>query len=181
MGPETVNKISNKHVISIYYQDKLAVHRLSEVFKELLPLNQRPISFICIGTDRSTGDSFGPLTGTFLQQAGLKNVHGSLNKPVHACNLDYYLNKIPKSHFIVGLDAALGKNVDSIGMINVKNSMLYPGRGVNKQLTPVGELAVTFTVNAGSGFMEYLVLQSTRLNIVWEGAKVVAKAILSAT
>lgn len=35
---------------------------------ETLPPTQ-PIIWVCIGTDRSTGDSYGPLIGTFLQQA----------------------------------------------------------------------------------------------------------------
>lgn len=51
----------------------------------------RHICFVCIGTDRSTGDSLCPLVGHKL--SGVKcydgiTIYGSLEKPVHAKNLD---------------------------------------------------------------------------------------------
>lgn len=44
------------------------------------------ILFLCIGTDRSTGDSLGPLIGYKLREKGMKNarVLGTLEEPVHA-------------------------------------------------------------------------------------------------
>jgi len=51
------------------YQDPRAHHilcdRLRDVF-DSVPIG-RPIIMICIGTDRSTGDSLGPLVGTLLK------------------------------------------------------------------------------------------------------------------
>ena len=40
-----------------------------------------------------------------------------------------------------------------------------PGAGVNKDLPPVGDLYITGVVNVG-GFMDYLVLQNTRLYLI---------------
>ena len=48
------------------------------------------IVFVCIGSDRSTGDSLGPLTGHNLKGINSDNVFlfGTLESPVHARNLE---------------------------------------------------------------------------------------------
>jgi putative sporulation protein YyaC len=56
--------------------------------------------------------------------------------------------------------------MDSIGCITLADGPLKPGTGVHKQLPEVGEAHMTGIVNVG-GFMEYMVLQNTRLNLVW--------------
>lgn len=55
--------------------------------------NKRGVVFLCIGTDRSTGDSLGPLIGYKLRQMRLPKttVFGTLERPVHAMNLERYL------------------------------------------------------------------------------------------
>ena len=73
----------------------------------------RPIIFLCIGTDRATGDSLGPLIGYKLKNLSQKNIYiyGSLEYPIHSVNLVEILNKIKcnfKNPFIVGIDASLG-------------------------------------------------------------------------
>jgi putative sporulation protein YyaC len=47
-----------------------------------------------------------------------------------------------------------------------------PGAGVNKDLPPVGQLHITGIVNVG-GYMEYMILQNTRLNLVMRLADVI--------
>jgi putative sporulation protein YyaC len=44
---------------------------------------------LCIGTDRSTGDALGPLTGSFLEALDCPQLRimGTLAQPVHATNL----------------------------------------------------------------------------------------------
>ena len=56
----------------------------------------RPIIFLCIGTDRATGDSLGPLIGYKLKNLSQKNIYiyGSLEYPIHSVNLVEILNKI---------------------------------------------------------------------------------------
>ena len=55
--------------------------------------NKRGIVFLCIGTDRSTGDSLGPLIGYKLNQMKISKatVFGTLERPVHAMNLENYM------------------------------------------------------------------------------------------
>ena len=138
---------------------------------------------LCIGTDRSTGDALGPLVGTFLTEAKPPGLHvcGTLDQPVHAANLDEAVASLaarPTTPVIAAVDACLGR-VDSVGTVTVGRGFLRPGAGVNKNLPAVGDVYLTGVVNVG-GFMEYFVLQNTRLNLVVKMARVIAEAIREA-
>lgn len=135
---------------------------------------------MCIGTDRSIGDSLGPLVGSFLEEQRelAFDVLGTLDNPVHATNLEETLARVEARYerpFVVALDACLGRP-ESVGMITVGQGALKPGAGVNKTLPAVGQIHVTGIVNVG-GFMEYFVLQNTRLSIVMRMARVMARAM----
>lgn len=142
----------------------------------------QPIVILCIGTDRSTGDSLGPLVGYQLERS-LKHfpgisLWGTLENPVHAKNLSEKLQEIYAAHpnpFIIAIDACLGR-MDRIGYIKVGYGPLKPGAGVNKDLPSVGNIHVTGIVNM-SGYMEYLVLQNTRLSLVMKMAETIADGI----
>jgi len=53
---------------------------------------------------------------------------------------------------------------------------IKPGSGVNKDLAPVGDIYITGIVNFG-GFMDYLILQNTRLSIVMKMADIISMGI----
>ena len=143
----------------------------------------QPIVFLCIGTDRATGDSLGPLTGYKLEKSKLHNVHiyGTLDQPVHAKNIEETIEKVYalyKNPFIIAIDACLGK-MDHIGYVNIGEGSIKPGAGVNKKLPSVGDLYITGIVNF-SGFMDMLILQNTRLNIVMKMADFICDGISAA-
>jgi putative sporulation protein YyaC len=138
----------------------------------------REVYFLCIGTDRSTGDSLGPMVGTLLKKLGVPNVLGSIDDPVHAMNLEERAAEIPSSAFIVAVDASLGAST-SIGQIRYSDKGLKPGAGVNKELGTYGDIGVTGIVNVG-GFMEYFVLQNTRLSLVMRMAEAIADQLVDA-
>jgi len=144
-------------------------------------VSKGPLVILCIGSDRSIGDALGPLVGTYLEESkpsGL-SVYGSLREPVHATNLVSVLDNLNTIHvnpFVLAVDACLGRP-ESIGMITVGNGSLKPGAGVNKLLPAVGDVYATGVVNV-AGFMEYFVLQNTRLGLVVKMAKVMAEGIL---
>ncbi len=141
-----------------------------------------PATVLCIGTDRSTGDALGPLVGTFLREQGFCGpVYGTLDEPVHAGNLEPLLREIRAREargLLVAVDACLGRH-DSVGSMTVGAGPLLPGAAVRKQLPPAGDLHLTGTVNVG-GFMEYLVLQNTRLGLVVRMARTMALALSAA-
>lgn len=138
------------------------------------------IVLVNIGTDRSTGDSLGPLIGSRLLKYSFSDIHlyGTLDNPVHAMNLEETLKNIHETYYnpyIVGIDACLGQ-VSSVGCIQIGHGPLKPGAGVKKELPSVGNIHITGIVNVG-GFMEYFVLQNTRLSLVINMAEVIAKGI----
>lgn len=151
----------------------------NEVYKQLnniVPKNVSPV-VVCIGTDRSTGDSYAPLIGSMLRKSRIP-VYGTIDEPVHAVNLRESIEKIVEKHnnpYIIAVDACLGI-FDHVGRIQVDNEPLRPGAGVNKDLGEVGNCSVKGIVNV-SGFMEYFVLSNTRLSIVMEMANETAAGI----
>jgi len=146
-----------------------------------LARSPRQLVFVCIGTDRSTGDALGPLTGHRLRDLLLPArapVFGTLEDPVHAGNLAERMAEISRrfpGYSVVAVDACLG-SLENVGTICVGQGALRPGAGVNKVLPPVGDLRVTGVVNVG-GFMEYFVLQNTRLHLVMKMATVIADGL----
>ena len=154
------------------------IDNLSSMLK-VSPISNEEMIVLCIGTDRSTGDCLGPLVGYKLKDLRIENVHiiGSLEQPVHAKNLNEYLKRLQEFNkpFILAVDACLG-NFNRIGHINIKEGPLNPGAGLNKKLPPVGHISITGIVNVG-GFMESMVLQSTRLNLVMDMAGIIAGAL----
>ncbi|RDI40882.1 spore protease YyaC [Falsibacillus pallidus] len=158
---------------------------MAEEIVSLLPsVGTQPIVVACIGTDRSTGDSLGPLIGTLLEEKNPANffVYGTLEDPIHAVNLAEKLAMIEEKHpnpFVIGIDACLGR-MKSVGVIQVGNGPVKPGAGVNKELQAVGNMHITGIVNV-SGFMEFFVLQNTRLNLVLKMARTMSEGLYEAS
>ncbi len=165
--------------------DYTSEHAITELSTHLY---QRMISYrpfnevvaLCIGTDRSTGDALGPLVGSRLEKlypTGLQ-IYGTIDEPVHAVNLKDTIEKIEKNHpqaLIIAIDACLGQ-FSSVGNITIAHGPLKPGAGVKKELPEVGNFHITGIVNIG-GFMEYFVLQNTRLSIVMKMAETIAYSL----
>ncbi len=160
--------------------DKIASALICMILQRSNSSQQRTRAILCIGSDRSTGDALGPLVGTFLSKLELPRtlVWGTLAHPVHALNLHSYIQRIQdysEPLLIIAVDASLGKS-DSIGLIEIAEGPIKPGAGVSKQLPPVGHYHLSGIVNLG-GFMEQMVLQSTRLYHVMEMAQVMAQGL----
>ncbi|MCG3087361.1 spore protease YyaC [Sporosarcina cyprini] len=164
----------------IHYKETGIVWKLSTFFLEHIPFDKQSLIFYCIGTDRSTGDALGPLTGSHLSESLIFPfpVVGTLENPLHALNLQEHLDKTRDEHsspFIVAIDACLGKS-ESIGHLLFQDGPIYPGKAVGKELPAVGDLSIKGVVNI-SGFMEHAVLQSTRLHLSFEMSRIIARAL----
>jgi putative sporulation protein YyaC len=155
-----------------HMDDCESIQKLASALKQVLP-KRKPVKIVCIGTDRSTGDSLGPLVGYKLKQKGI-DVYGTLDEPVHALNLEDYIEQV-KGNFVIAIDACLGRS-ESVGYIALKNEPLCPGSGVSKDLPKIGNASIFGIVNTG-GFMEYATLQNTRLNTVMKQADIIASAV----
>lgn len=140
----------------------------------------RSIVFLCIGSDRSTGDSLGPLIGHKLKFLSNNNIfiYGNLENPVHAKNLISTLKKINTIYnnpYIIAIDACLGR-LQNVGKIIIENKPIFPGSAVKKSLPPIGNMSITGVVNI-SGNLEFMVLQNTRLFTVMHLAEIISSGI----
>lgn len=153
---------------------------LSSYLETHLPLHNNQLVLVCIGTDRATGDSLGPLIGYKLLDIQFKDVaiYGTLEQPVHAKNLDETLTHIHTFHpqaLVIAIDACLG-SMQNVGSISIGEGAIKPGAGVKKDLPPIGDLHITGIVNFSS-LMNMVVLQNTRLSVVMKMADVIASGM----
>lgn len=149
--------------------------------KKILPeLSGAPV-IVCIGSDLSVGDSLGPVTGTKLKEK-LKGynvyVYGTLAKPITAHEVKYTNQFIKNTHpesTIIAIDAAVGAAGD-IGLIKVAKRGIKPGSGANKRLAKVGDVSVMGIV-AEKSLFNYSLFSSTRLNVVYKMAEIIAEGV----
>lgn len=139
--------------------------------------------FVCIGTDLVTGDSLGPMVGSWLHcsSAFPYTVYGTLTSPVHAMNLKDTMEQITLRHPdspIIAIDACLGTR-RHLHYITIAPGALSPGAGVNKCLGRVGDISITGIINI-SGEYAHMILQTTRPSAVMAMAQCITKGILLA-
>mgnify|MGYP000889076390 FL=1 len=171
---------------SCHYEDPSCLTRLESAvycfLAQMDPQFEREIVYLCVGTDRATGDCLGPLVGTRLHTLiPVLNLFGTLEKPSHAVNLPDVLEEIAhlyKNPLVVAIDASLG-NAHRIGYITIKPGGLKPGTALNKVLPIVGEFHISAVVNVG-GYLEQMVLQNTRLYVVYRMAQLIADGLYQA-
>ena len=140
--------------------------------------------FLCIGSDRVTGDCLGPYIGQQLSRLNMPgaSVYGTLQEPVHALNLEKVSRMIHAIHpraLVIAIDASLGQK-KHLGYVTIADGALYPGAGVQKELPPVGDIHITGIVNI-AGVLEQLTLQTTRLSTVISLADTITQGILNYT
>ena len=163
-----MNTLSYYNSLDLYSSITFGKH-FSRLLGQLTKPEQTLI-FLCIGSDRATGDSLGPLIGHKLKlQQPLHPylVYGTLEEPVHAKNLETTMELIHRRHknpFIIAIDASLG-SAAHIGYYTLAAGSLKPGAGVGKDLITVGDVSITGIVNL-SGLLDHMLLQTTRLHTV---------------
>ena len=170
----------------VHIDDRKAVDNLSlQISKRMALTNyneDKQLIILCVGTDRSTGDALGPLIGSELLKTNINaTVVGDIHNPCHASNLHSTIEDINNNYdnpYIIAIDSGLGKQ-SSVGSIEVCKGKLEPGTAVNKKLPHVGDMHICGIVNI-SGYMEYLVLQSTRLSVVVTMAEIISESLLNA-
>ena len=156
----------------------LTLHEMiDEVMEEE---GKKGVLILCIGTDRSTGDSLGLLIGYKLKGQPIRQIQivGTLERPVHAMNLEQSMAMIHMcypDHVIVAIDASVGSQ-DHVGCVTLGKGTLRPGLGVCKDLQEVGDIFITGIVG-GYGNYDPLMLQSVRLSIVMKMADYICESV----
>ena len=155
--------------------------RLYLMIQEALRTERKSqVVVLCIGTDRSTGDSLGPLTGYHLWKHQLRHIQvlGTLHRPVHAMNLRETLRVLEMRYpecLVVAVDASVGSG-SRVGSVTLGRGAIRPGLGVSKQLQPVGDIFITGVVSGGCGG-DPMMLQSIRLGTVMQMAECISESI----
>jgi len=176
------NKLEQDNVTYINSDSKTALSSFSHAFyghfTELYDEN-RQVIMLCIGTDRVTGDSLGPIIGYKLNRysAGIFKeikVYGTLESPVHAKNLKETIDEIYSTYenpLVIAIDASLG-NMNYVGYLTLGEGTIKPGSGVNKDLPEVGDIFITGIVNI-NGIMGSVSIQHTRLGLIMKMADII--------
>lgn len=161
-----------KKVFYFNSKEEYVAHKFGTTFGKLLEENFKEgqtLVFLCIGSDRATGDCLGPILGQKLAKLSYQDyiVYGTLEQPVHAKNLVETMKQIYtelENPFIVAVDSSLGR-ASHVGYVTLGKGSLKPGAGVEKELPSVGDLFITGIVNF-SGLFDQMLLQTTRLHVV---------------
>ena len=141
--------------------------------------------FLCIGTDRVIGDSFGPLVGYKLEclykdEENIK-VIGNLNNIICTHNISKIISNINATYpdsFLIAIDAALS-NTNSIGKVIVSKKSLNIASGLNRNNTYVGDVSIKGIVskNMNNPKYNFKLLQNTPLNLIMNMADAVVQGI----
>ena len=143
------------------------------------------IIFFCIGTDRVTGDSFGPIVGYKLKYLFKDieevEIYGHLEENICANNANDIIKQIQSKYdrpFVIAIDSAISKK-ENIGKIVVENNGMYLGKALNKKINYVGDLSIKGIVSQNVNVPQYnfKLLQNTSLSLVMNMADVVSSGI----
>lgn len=154
------------------YKNQVELEVFFREIAHLHGLNQ--ITFLCIGTDRSTGDALGPLTGSRLLEYGFPQVVGTLPSPCDADTLESRIAEIPPDQMIIAVDACLGSPL-TLGCYLAGQGPLQPAESVGGQLPAVGHYSLAAVVDL-NGPKPYKTLQTTPLYRVISMAETIAGA-----
>lgn len=164
--------------IEVHYKNRFASIKIGHYLAEHI---KNHTAIICIGTDKCIIDSLGPLIGTMLIKGGFnEDVYGTLKEPVHAINLNDYINKIRNKNYanIIAIDACLS-NKKSKGIIEVRQGPITPGKGIGKFLPEIGDFSIIGIVDSSEKEFNDLV-QDTRLSLIYDMAEVISEGIFTA-
>lgn len=160
---------------SVFAQEQL-LEKLTTIAQLHPSLDE--LVFVCIGTDQSTGDVFGPMMGTVLKQLGFPHVVGTMEDPCDAYKVEKAIAQLPVEKMIVAIDASLGK-AKQVGSITIQQGPIQPGAATGRRLPFVGDYSIVGIVNE-MGPKAYWKIQNTSLYIVMTMVAALRKAIVTA-
>lgn len=142
------------------------------------------ITFLCVGTDRITGDCFGPLVGSKLIELLKKcnysniNVYGSLEQNLSYKNINKIIKNINNKSIIIVIDAALSKK-ENIGKIFVSNTKTVLGKSLERAQIEIGDISIKSVVAKDYKIAKcnFKALQNISLSGVMTLANIVSEGI----
>lgn len=127
---------------------------VSELYKEFEDNENTNFVFICIGTSKLIGDSFGPFVGENLKKHNILknnktkklkiNIYGDIENNVNFRNINKLIDEINYKYynpFIITVDSALSTR-ENIGKIVVSKRNIEIGKAINKKQKCIGNISV---------------------------------------
>ena len=161
--------------------EKTARAQLTCCLTSLLYDYKKAPVFLCIGSEKVSGDALGPLIGSLLLEKRKDlSVFGTLTSPVHAVNLPHTIAEIHQNfpeNPVIAIDASLGIR-EHLHYLTIGRGSLEPGAGVHKLLGSVGDIFLTGIVAQAGPFSQFA-LQRVPPNTVYSLAHIMAEGILA--
>lgn len=144
---------------------------------------EKPMMFLCIGTDTIVGDVLGPLVGTNLKKmlGSDLQVWGTLEHPVDATNVQQTVEELREEFpdaFVIAVDASFSPFEERKGLVTLSIGGLQPGAGTGKDFPEVGDFAIRGIVAGGSNAS--LLDSNIRLADITVQADFIAKSLYRA-
>ncbi len=101
---------------------------------------------LCIGSDKISGDSLGPLVGGILREEYSLPcpVYGTENAPVNGVNLHEYRNMLEQYHsdsIVIAIDAAVGSQSE-LGIVKLRGGGIRAGGAINSPHKTLGSIGI---------------------------------------
>ena len=120
--------------------------------KRKIDNKDKKLIFLCIGTNKVIGDSFGPTVGTKLESLFKYNdnviILGNTDNPINALNINeknIYINKMYKDNYIVVIDSAVSDK-NFVGQIFVTKNKMILGKGIGKEIFVLGDISIKCSI-----------------------------------
>lgn len=155
-----------------------AYEKFVKELKAKVKKQDKELIFLCIGTNRVIGDSFGPMVGTKLKKLSKNrniNILGSMKEPMCRKNINRRLKEIKnyqKEKCIIAIDSAISDREENIGQIFISNNSMILGSGINRKILEIGDISIKGVV-----CQSFKVLERVPENIIHELSNIVAKGI----
>ena len=144
----------------------------NKVIKRVNEKRYSDLIFICIGTNKIVGDSFGPIIGEILKR-NVKDrkikVIGDLTNNINSKNIKN----------IISIDSALSNSIEPGNVFIIKKG-LVPGSALNKKATAIGNIAIKGIVakDEKSLIKNYYNLKNADYKLILKFSKNISKIIL---
>lgn len=158
---------------------------LNKVINKINKKRYSNIIFICIGTNKIVGDSFGPIVGEILKrnlkQTNIK-VIGDLTNNINAKNIFQNLKNIEDKYtnpYIISIDSALSNSIEPGNVFIIKKGLI-PGSALNKQNIAIGNIGIKGIVakDEKNLIKNYYNLKNADYKLILKFSKNISKIIL---
>lgn len=106
----------------------------------------REVVVLCIGSDKISGDSLGPLVGSYLREDYRLPcpVYGIEGQSVNGVNLDSYTDMVRYRHkksTVIAVDAAIG-NQNDVGKVRLRRGGIKAGGALGSKRGYIGDIGI---------------------------------------